>query len=70
MNAVEILKEIEKLDLAERIFVIEKAVRALRQEEDSRRMSRAARELREDYSSDKELTAFTDLDMEDFYEPR
>ncbi len=70
MNAVEILKEIEKLPPAERIFLIEKAIRALRQEEDSRRMSRAARELREDYSSDKELTAFTDLDMEDFYEPR
>jgi soluble cytochrome b562 len=70
MNAADIIKEIEKLPLSERISVIEKAVRALRQEEDSRQMSRAARELQEDYNSDKELTAFTDLDMEDFYEPR
>ena len=56
--------------MQERILVIERAIRALRQEEESRQMSRAARELREDYKSDKDLTAFTDLDMENFYEPR
>ena len=70
MNAAEIIQEIEKLPMQERILVIERAIRALRQEEESRQMSRAARELREDYKSDKDLTAFTDLDMENFYEPR
>ncbi len=70
MNVAEIIKEIEKLPMQERILVIERAIRALRQEEESRQTDRAARELREDYNSDKDLTAFTDLDMDDFYEPR
>ena len=33
-------------------------------------MKKAADELYEDYLSDKELTAFTNLDFEDFYETR
>ena len=70
MNSSDIIREIEKLPLAERILVIEKAIRSLRREEESRQMSRAVRELQDDYRTDKELTAFTDLDMEDFYEPR
>ncbi len=66
----DILKEIEELSLHDRIILIEKALKTLRSEEDARQIKRAARELYEDYKSDKELTAFTDLDLEDFYEPR
>lgn len=70
MKVIEILKEIERLPIRERILLIEKVIRTLRHEEDADQMSRAARELQEDYKADKELTAFTDLDLEDFYEPR
>lgn len=40
----------------------------LSQEEDQ--MTKAADELYEDYLSDKELTVFTNLDFENFYEAR
>jgi len=40
----------------------------LSQEEDQ--MAKAPDELYEDYLSDKELTAFTNLDIENFYEAR
>ncbi len=70
MTTAEIIREIEKLPMSERILVIEKAIRTLRREQDARQMRLAGEELSEDYKTDKELTAFIDLDMEDFYEPR
>ncbi len=66
----DILREIEDLPLQDRILVIEKALKSLKKEENKRELRRAARELLEEYKSDKGLTAFTDLDMENFYEPR
>lgn len=69
-KATDILKEIQSLPLQDRILVIEKALKSLKKEENKRELQRAARELLEEYKSDKDLTAFTDLDMENFYEPR
>lgn len=66
----DILREIEKLPLQDRILVIEKALKSLKKEGNKRELKRAARELLEEYKTDRDLTAFTDLDMEDFYEPR
>ncbi len=66
----DILKEIENLPLQERILVIEKALKSLKKEDNKRELRRAARELLGEYKSDKELTSFTDLDLENFYEPR
>lgn len=70
MSTADIIKEIEKLPMQQRILVIEKAIKTLRREENFRQMSQAARELYQDYNTDRDFTAFTDLDMEDFYEPR
>jgi hypothetical protein len=39
-------------------------------DDDVQQMKLAARELYGDYKNDKELTAFTQLDLEDFYEAR
>jgi len=39
-------------------------------DEDIHQMELAARELYDDYKNDKELTIFTQLDFEDFYEAR
>lgn len=66
----DILREIEDLPLQDRILVIEKALKSLKKGENKRELRRAARELLEEYKADKDLTAFTDLDMENFYEPR
>ena len=69
-KTTDILKEIEDLPLQDRILVIEKALKSLRKAENKRELRRAARELLEEYKTDKDLTSFTDLDLENFYEPR
>ncbi len=66
----DILKAIDELPLQDRILVAEKLLKSLRKEGGAKEIKRAVRELIGDYTADKDLTSFTDLDMEDFYEPR
>ena len=68
MKASEIIKEIERLPIRERIYVIEKTIHTIGRQEDKDTMTKAAKALYADYNTDKELTAFTDLDFERFYE--
>ena len=70
MKTKELIKEIQKLSVINRIYVIERSLHLLRKQEDVAQMKRAADDLSEDYPSDKELTAFTNLDFENFYETR
>lgn len=70
MRTDELIKEIQRLPIQKRMFVIEKTIRSLRKQEDSNSMKKAAISLYSDYATDKELTAFTNLDFEDFYETR
>lgn len=79
MTLTEILEEISKLTNAERLTIIEAASHLIREDlrlsepplseaERKRRMTLAAEALLADYTSDTELTAFTALDGEEFYE--
>ena len=70
MKAKELIKEIQKLPVRKRIYVIERSMHLLRKQEEEEQMKKAADELYEDYLSDKELTVFTNLDLEKFYEAR
>ena len=70
MRTSEIIKEIQRLSIQKRIFVIEKTIHSLRKHEDTSQLKKAAEILYSDYKSDKELVAFTNLDFEDFYEAR
>lgn len=70
MNTTELIKEIERLPVQKQIFVIEKTLHSIRQREDINQMNKAADMLLSDYKTDYELTSFTNLDYEDFYEPR
>lgn len=70
MGTKELIKEISKLPKEERLFIIEKTLSAIRKEEISSKLKKAANLLYEDYSNDPDLTAFTALDSEEFYEPR
>ncbi len=70
MGTKEIIKEIKKLPIQKRIFIIEKTLHSIRKQEETNQMKKAADELYSDYKSDKELTTFTDIDFEDFYETR
>ncbi len=69
MTATAIIDEINRLPLAEKLLVVEKTLEAIRQEK-KLSLKEAANLLYDDYKSDKELTIFTQLDTEPFYEAR
>ena len=70
MQAHDIIHEIQQLPLDKKFWVVEETIKAIKVEEMSHQLAFAADELSQDYSSDKELTAFTSLDLEDFYETK
>jgi hypothetical protein len=67
MKTTELIKEIQKLPVRKRIYVIERTIRLLRKQEEANQMEIAAESLYEDYKDNKELTAFTNIDFENFY---
>ncbi len=70
MKTAKIIDEIQRLSVAQRIYIVEKTMSLLRQQEERNTMVDAANALLSDYESDKELTIFTDLDFENFYETK
>ena len=70
MRTNDIIKEIQRLPISKRIYVVEKTMHSIRTNEDKNVMKKAADVLYSDYKTDKELTTFTNLDFEDFYEAK
>ena len=52
------------------MLLIEQALKSIRENEINLLMSKAVEELKEEYRTNKDLTAFTDIDFEHFYESR
>ena len=70
MATKELLAEINKLSVDERILLIEDTLRSIRVSTQNNRISEAVEMLGSDYKNDKELTAFSSLDTDEFYEAR
>jgi hypothetical protein len=70
MEADAIIHEIDSLPAYKRMFIVEQIIRSIRLKNQELSLETAADRLYIDYRDDKELTAFTQLDCEDFYEPR
>jgi hypothetical protein len=70
METKEIIKAIKKLPISKRMLIVERTLKTIRESETRKKMIKAVDILFEDYNNDKELTAFTDLDFETFYETR
>ena len=70
MGTSEIITEINKLPVSQRLTLIELTIKKIREEEKKKRLSMAADELYDDYLNDPELTALSILDQEDFYEAK
>lgn len=70
MSTQEILTEINKLPLRDRLLIIEKALEVIRSNETGQQLSLAAEVMAPVYRTNKELTAFTSLDLENFYEAK
>ena len=64
------MQEIFKLPLDKKFFVVEQTLKSIKSEEGNRHLAVAAEVMYGDYTNDKELTAFTGLDFENFYEAR
>jgi hypothetical protein len=70
MRTGDIIKEIKQLPVEKRMLIVEKAIRSIRKQTDEQQMLFAAEKLYSEYSGNKELTEFTNLDFDDFYEAR
>jgi len=70
MGTSELISEINKLPVGQRLTLIELMTKKIKEEEKKDQLSLAAERLFGDYSTDAELTAFTILDHEDFYEAK
>lgn len=70
MSTTEIIKEIQTLPIESRWRIIEQTLRSIKEAGNQNLLQEAAEILYQDYRNDKELTAFTDLDLEGFYEAR
>ena len=70
MGTKELIKEIQQLPVSKRLFVIEQTINSIRELELKDQLVKASESLLNDYRNDKELTALTDLDFENFYEAR
>ena len=70
MSTADILKEIDRLPLNEKLFLLEKAIKDIMKHNAGSQMTMAAESLENEYRTNSELTAFSNLDFEDFYEPK
>jgi len=70
MGTATLIREIKRLPVTSQLQIMEQTLRFIKQEDIKRQMTAAADILYDDYVNDKELTAFTALDFEDFYETR
>ena len=70
MQTVDLIQEIQRLPLAKRFYVVEETLKSIKKDELNQQMELAAEELYSDYLNDKELTAFSSLDFEHFYEAK
>ncbi len=70
MQTFEIIQEIHRLPLAKKFFVVEETIKSIKKEEMQHQIELAVNELYVDYLNDRELTAFTSLDLENFYETK
>jgi hypothetical protein len=70
METAAIIHELDNLPTYKRMIIAEQIIRSIRLANQDRTLEMAADRLYDDYKNDKELTIFTQLDGEDFYEPR
>lgn len=70
MQTIDLIQEIQRLPLSQRFYVVEEILKSIKKEEVNYQMKLAADELYDDYINNKELTAFTSLDFENFYETK
>ena len=69
MTTTAIIKEIDKLPLPDKLLVIERTLIAIRHNK-GYNLQQGVDALGHDYATDKDLTIFTQIDTDSFYEAR
>ena len=69
METLEIMRNVNRLPLLQQMFIAEQIIHSIRKREQSS-LEMAAERLYKDYMTDENLTVFTQLDCENFYETR
>lgn len=70
MNTDDLINEIERLPIDDRMLIIEKTIHSVREQNENRKLAKAARALVPEYLKNNNLTSFTALDFEEFYETK
>jgi hypothetical protein len=70
MGTKELIREIQRLPIGKRMLVIERTLKSIRESEFKKKMGKAVDTLLSDYGSDPELTVFTNIDFDNFYEAK
>ncbi len=71
METIVIMKEIVKLPITERFLIIEDTLKSIKEETAKEKsLAEGAKALLSGYLKDEELTSFTALDSEEFYEAK
>jgi hypothetical protein len=68
MQTAALLNQIRQLPLYDRMLIVERTIHSMRTEAGA--LENSAALMSAEYRTNKELTAFTQLDVEDFYEAR
>lgn len=66
MKTSDIIKEIQRLPISKRIYVVEKTIHLIRKQEFKSEMEKAADALYAEYKHNPELSALSSLDFADF----
>ena len=69
METLEIIHNVNRLPLSQQMLIAERIIHSIRKREHPS-LEMAAEHLYSDYMTDENLTVFTKLDCEDFYETR
>ncbi|MEO8961686.1 MAG: hypothetical protein ABI325_07390 [Ginsengibacter sp.] len=69
MTTTTIIQELERLPLNDKLLVIERTLQSIRIERE-KSLADVVDCMYDDYKTDRELTVFTQLDKEPFYETR
>ena len=67
MEALDIIRNVNRLPLSQQMLIAERIIHSIRNREQPS-LEMAAERLYTDYMTDENLTVFTKLDCEDFYE--
>ncbi|MBL0052951.1 MAG: hypothetical protein IPP29_16270 [Bacteroidetes bacterium] len=70
MEANTIIQEIKKLSIIKPFYILEETLKSIKNDELNNHLELAAESMVSEYTHNKELTAFTALDLEKFYESK